>query len=225
MYGRLYEGYMYEKNRKEALKLLTFWDTSFPTTVDLSAYEQLIGLFVKENEYTEALGVLNIAKKKGERLFDVEILLLLKLGKYGSIIPVFREAFAANYSIKEIVGISVVKKLFELTRIEENRILDVTSKYMKLTDSIDGGNGSGSGSGSGSSATLTSIISNVASSLTPEESELIVQHTENIETIIADIEEITSNLVYVERGSVESFNMLIRLWREGGETHKERLQV
>ena len=221
MYGRLYEGYMYEKNRKEALKLLTFWDTSFPTTVDLSAYEQLIGLFIKENEYTEALGVLNIAKKKGERLIDVEILLLLKLGKYGSIIPVFRDAFAANYSIKEIVGISVVKKLFELTRIEEKRILDVTSKYMKHTDSIDGGNGSGSGSG----ATLTSIISNVASSLTPEESELIVQHTQNIETIIADIEEITSNLVYVERGSVESFNMLIRLWREGGETHKERLQV
>jgi hypothetical protein len=228
VYRRLFDIHMSEKNedRKKALKLMTFWDKAFSTRIDVSAYENLMELFLKEKEYNEALGVLKISKKNGQRPYDLEILLLLKLGKYGSIIPVFRDAFAANYSIKEKVGISVVQKLFELTRIEEKRIADITSKYMGLIETGASDSGSDPVCGSSSSSSSSSGSASCEEvSLTPEESKLVAELTENITMIIGDIEEITSNLVYLERGDVRAFSKMIRLWREGGEIHKERLQV
>jgi hypothetical protein len=221
VYRRLFDIYMSEKNknRKLALKLMTFWDKTFPTRIEVSAYESLTELFLKEKEYKEALGVLEISKKNGQRPYDLEILLLLKLGKYGSIIPVFRDAFAANHSIKEKVGISVVQKLFELTRLEEKRIADITNNHLEQIET----NASDSVCGDGSVSSVTASSEGI--SLAPAEINLVAELTENIKMIIGDVEEITSNLVYLERGAVSSFSKMIRLWREGGETHKERLQV
>jgi hypothetical protein len=225
VYRRLFDIYMSEKNknRKKALKLMTFWDKTFPTRIEVSAYENLMELFLKEEEYKEALGVLEISKKNGQRPYDLEILLLLKLGKYGSIIPVFRDAFAANHSIKEKVGISVVQKLFELTRLEEKRIADITKKHLELAETNASDSVSDSVCGDGNVRSVTATSEGI--SLTPAEIKLVAELTENIKMIIGDIEEITSNLVYLERGGVSAFSKMIRLWREGGETHKERLQV
>ena len=42
---------------------------------------------------------------------------------------------------------------------------------------------------------------------------------------LLDMEEISNNLLYCERGSTKEFCRNIRMWREGGASHKQRMEV
>ena len=54
---------------------------------------------------------------------------------------------------------------------------------------------------------------------------LIFQSESICRNRLLDMEEISNNLLYCERGSTKEFCRNIRMWREGGSTQKHRMEV
>ena len=222
MHLNLLDLYIKEKNWESALNFFRLWNDKVGLKVRLIDYENLIFLLAKEKKYVESLSVFEIAKKNGHHQHNLEIRLLLKTGQHDKLLGVFRNAVMLNFAIDEKVGILYVRKLFEILQNEKLNFSYITDNLKALNEeqkSIPNENDlQNSGSKTENAAYDIELLIHL-------ENDKLEHSLRIIKNVLSDLEEVTSNLVYLERGSNESFNRVFRLWREGGVEFKDRYEV
>lgn len=202
------------------VELFTLWNAQLGVTIDLEIYENLVQQLVYDKKYEEARNILKISKDNkitNFRHFEFELRLSLKLNDHDAVLRTLSEAFSLNHTIDENVAKLVMKNCFkfiETIQLDINE-QEITNKNFREINNNNNNNN------------ITETESN--------ELELIIIGEENEnklkilqlqkQNIMKDLESISSNLVYQERGSVESFTKLIRHWREGGPVYRDRLEV
>ena len=222
MYYNLLNVYIKKSNWNSALNLFRLWNDKMGLKIKLINYESLISLLVKEGKYMESLSVFEIAKKNGYHQENLEIRLLLKTKQYDKLLGVFRNAVMLNFTIKENVAILYVRKLFELLQYEKSNFSNISDNLKSLNEEDKQMRKENSHKNIGSE---TENVANDIGKLIQLENEKLNNSLKIIKNFLSDLEEVTSNLVYLERGSNESYSRMIRLWREGGIEFKERYQV
>ena len=222
MYFYLLDMYIKFSDWNAALNLFRFWNDKMGLKINLTNYEDLIYLLVKNEKYLESLSVFEIAKKNGYHQHNLEIRLLLKTEQYDKLLGVFRNAIMLNCTIDEIVAILYVRKLFELLQNEKLNFSYISDNLQSLNEEHETSHKENNQQESTSEIKIA--VENIEM-LIQVENEKLNNCLKVMKNILCDLEEVTSNLVYVERGSNESFSRMIRLWREGGVEYKERYEV
>lgn len=223
MYVTLFNYYI--SNRKigslvdsstKLIELFTLWNAQLGVTIDLEIYENLVQQLIFDKKYEEARNILKISKDNkitNFRHFEFELRLSLKLKDHDAVLRTLSEAFSLNHTIDENVARLVMKNCFELIETIQSDIneQEIINKNIRENDNNN----------------IFKIEFKELKSL------MVIEENENKakilqlqkQNVIKDLESISSNLVYQERGSVESFTKLIRHWREGGPVYRDRLEV
>ena len=223
MYVTLFNYYI--SNRKigslvdsstKLIELFTLWNAQLGVTIDLEIYENLVQQLIFDKKYDEARNILKISKDNkitNFRHFEFELRLSLKLKDHDAVLRTLSEAFSLNHTIDENVARLVMKNCFELIETIQSDIneQEIINKNIRENDNNN----------------IFKIEFKELKSL------MVIEENENKakilqlqkQNVIKDLESISSNLVYQERGSVESFTKLIRHWREGGPVYRDRLEV
>ena len=223
MYVTLFNYYI--SNRKigslvdsstKLIELFTLWNAQLGVTIDLEIYENLVQQLIFDKKYDEARNILKISKDNkitNFRHFEFELRLSLKLKDHDAVLRTLSEAFSLNHTIDESVAKLVMKNCFELIETIQSDIneQEIINKNIRENDNNN----------------IFKIESKELKSL------MVIEENKNKakilqlqkQNVIKDLESISSNLVYQERGSVESFTKLIRHWREGGPVYRDRLEV
>ena len=223
MYVTLFNYYI--SNRKigslidsstKSIELFTLWNAQLGVTIDLEIYEDLVQQLVFDKKYEDARNILKISKDNkitNFRHFEFELRLSLKLNDHDAVLRTLSEAFSLNHTIDENVAKLVMKNCFELIEIIQSDINEqeiINKNFCEMCKNN----------------TSEMELKEGGSVLIMEENDkklLILQLQK--QNILKDLESISSNFIYQERGSVESFTKLIRHWREGGPVYRDRLEV
>ena len=220
------------------MKVLRDWDERKFSRLPKQPFETLIDLFIKNEKYSNALEVIQMFKDNDNHMIDIEVRLLLKENDINSILEVFREAAILKMNISENVCIIVARKIFELIEKEKKNIEILKDKYslnkfnnnnvetkIKNFDNNVINN------------VENNFIENINNSFDQNKSignenemneidkNLIFQSESICRNRLLDMEEISNNLLYCERGSTKEFCRNIRMWREGGSAQKHRMEV
>ena len=169
-------------------------------------------------------------KDNDNHMIDIEVRLLLKENDINSILEVFREAAILKMNISENVCIIVARKIFELIEKEKKNIEILKDKYssnkfnnnnienkiennfIENVDSICMNN-------------KTEFTHTIENKINEIDQNSILQSQSICRNRLLDMEEISNNLLYCERGSTKEFCRNIRMWREGGASQKKRMEV
>ena len=229
MYVTLFDYYI--SNRKslklgesstKLIELFTLWNAQLGVTIDLEIYENLVLQLVYDKKYKEARNILKISKDNkitNFRHFEFELRLSLKLNDHDAVLRTLSEAFSLNHTIDENVAKLIMKSCFET--IETIQVdIDQQEIINKNFREINNNNNNNNNNSSKTELNELEII------MIGEENENKLKILQlQKQNIMKDLESISSNLVYQERGSVESFTKLIRHWRVGGPVYRDRLEV
>ena len=218
---------LYETKNKtgKLLELFTVMNGQLGMVLDLEIYEKIVEQLIRDKKYLDARKILKIStenKLTNFRHFELELILNLKLNDHDSVLRTLSEAFSFNHTIDENVANLVMKSCFESIKTIQSNITEqelINSNFRennKLVNNNNNGENNKNTDLNKSTKTMTVIDRNekISKSLQMQ-----------LDNIVRDVECISSNLVYQERGSVEAYTKMIRHWRSAGPTHRDRLEV
>ena len=246
LYKTLFKIYLDMKEGDAALELLKNWNDKKFSKLPKEAFEILLDEFVVRKKNLSALNVIKLYQENDGNRIDLEIRLLLDNNDIDSILNIFREAAILKMVISENVCIIVARKIFEIIRIETQNIEDIEKKYLNnvINNNIDDynnndinnniikndidNNGSDNDIIYDDSNNNNNINNNdniITNKMNDYDQGLINISKSICKNRLLDIEEISNNLLYCERGSSKVFCRNIRIWREGGEAFKLKSEV
>ena len=158
------------------------------------------------------------------RQVDIEIRLLLRNNNIDEIVNVMREATVLNLKIGENVCILVARKIFELIEIKKCEIQILEEKELNAIN-----------------IKKLSNLNNLNNILLHQDDQAILDKKENdklesdlkikynaklrVNELLSNLEEMTNNIVYCDRGGEESYCRYVRMWKEGGDLYKDKCEV
>ena len=248
LYKTLFKIYLDMKEGDAALELLKNWNDKKFSKLPKEAFEILLDEFVVRKKNLSALNVIKLYQENDGNRIDLEIRLLLDNNDIDSILNIFREAAILKMVISENVCIIVARKIFEIIRIETQNIEDIENKYLNnvknnniddyknndinnniIKNDIDN-NGSDNDiiyndNNNNNNNNINNNDNIITNKMNDYDQGLINISKSICKNRLLDIEEISNNLLYCERGSSKVFCRNIRIWREGGEAFKLKSEV
>jgi hypothetical protein len=194
--------------------------------LDLEIYEKMVERLIRVESYSEARKILKIStenKLTNFRHFELELILNLKLNDHDSVLRTLSEAFSFNHTIDENVANLVMQSCFESIKaiqsnITEQELINSNFRENNKLANNNGNNGENNENTDLNKSTKTMTFIN-------RNEKMLKSLQMQLQNIVRDVECISSNLVYQERGSVEAYTKMIRHWRSAGPAHRDRLEV
>lgn len=222
MYVLLFNLYQTKRKSARLLELFTMMNSQLGMVLDLEIYEKMVEHLIRDKRYLDARKILKIStenKLTNYRHFELELLLNLKLNDHDSVLRTLSEAFSFNHTIDEHVANLVMKSCFESIKTKQSEITEQETINLNFREinKLESNHKDGANTDSNESTKILTVI---------DRNEKVLESLQTqLQNIVRDVESISSNLVYQERGSVEAFTKMIRHWRAAGPTQRDRLEV
>jgi hypothetical protein len=223
MYVLLFNLYETKNKSGKLLELFTIMNSQLGMVLDLEIYEKIVEQLIRDEKYADARKVLKISKENkltNFRHFELELLLNLKLNDHDSVLRTLSEAFSFNHTIDEDVANLVMKSCFESIKTIQSNITEqeIINSHFRENNNLSNNNNENNEN------TDLNVVRKTMRIIDRNE-KMLKSLQMQLNNIVRDVECISSNLVYQERGSVEAYTKMIRHWRSAGPTHRDRLEV
>ena len=221
---------LYETKNKtgKLLELFTVMNSQLGMVLDLEIYEKIVEQLIRDENYSEARKIFKILtenKLTNFRHFELELILNLKLNDHDSVLRTLSEAFSFNHTIDENVANLVMQSCFESIKTIQSNITEqekINLNFRENNKLVSNNNNNNNNENNQN----TDLNKSTKSMTFIDRNENMLKSLQmQLNNIVRDVECISSNLVYQERGSVEAYTKMIRHWRSAGPTHRDRLEV
>jgi hypothetical protein len=226
MYVMLVNLYETKNKTGKLLELFTVMNSQLGMVLDLEIYEKIVEQLIRDKNYSEARKILKIStenKLTNFRHFELELILNLKLNDHDSVLRTLSEAFSFNHTIDENVANLVMKSCFESIKTIQSNITEQEKVNLNFRENNNLSNNNGDNNENNKNTDLNKLTKTMT--IIDRNDKMLKSLKTQLNNIVRDVECISSNLVYQERGSVEAYTKMIRHWRSAGPTHRDRLEV